>query len=308
MNLSMLRPMWIDSKGHGGFPTVRTAQAPLLSPSPVSPKTVPSPIYPVPHDGLIRKKDRAVSESLANRVKYAGLSSPNSPAPVQGRSPLVFKLEEASLQLAETVKSDGDISGLKSPTSGREGPELAETYRETRPRGENGSVRIPDAFIIARSLRRHSSPHPNTSTCEGEAWKLNGSHHRTLRAVIQPRAGKLFLIQCALDTIHEPCARTLVKDIGKSPQNARPSKTAHKLLPIIPKPSSNARRLSTGLRSPKTTPRSSDYEKSIRDPIAVPICENPLSPHALSLGYESFQELSYYNPTLQCANAKALSA
>jgi hypothetical protein len=277
MNLSMLPPLWMDSKGHEELPTVRTAQAPLLSPSPLSPKTVPSPIYPVPHDGLMRKKARAVRNSLANDAECAGLPNTSSPTSVQGRSPLVFKLEEeASLQLAETAKSDGHISDLKPPTASQVGPEVAETYREIRPRDENTTTRIPDAFIIARSLRRHTSPHTEGSTCEGESGKSKASDHRMLRAVIQPRAGKPVLIQCALDSIKELQATELVKDTAKSPQSASPPKTARKPLPILPKSLSNARRHSTGPPSPKATPRSSDYGKSIRDPIIVPICKGSL--------------------------------
>ncbi|KAI0392334.1 hypothetical protein F5Y17DRAFT_459928 [Xylariaceae sp. FL0594] len=253
-----LAPLWIDHRGRRvALPTVRTAHAALLSPSPQSPKTLPS---------LVRQTDRAViGDRVADDAPRASLPRASLPTPVKGPSPLVSELEKVSLQIADNAKPNTDASDPISPSTSQGGMGASATHVGNQYRERNGSATVPDTYIIARSLR----PLSDTSPTEGSFSQW--SDYKTLRAVVQPQAGKPILVQLTSDSPHGLQATMLAKDSLMSPESASPARHVRRPLPDLPRPSPHVRHPSTGLSSPKSSPRSSEFAKSIRDQIAVPI-------------------------------------
>ncbi|KAI3324733.1 hypothetical protein HD806DRAFT_53906 [Xylariaceae sp. AK1471] len=278
-----LAPLWTSYQNLGCLPTTtfRAAQAPLLSPSPMSPKTLPSPMYPTSHDGSMRNKDRALVDSLNHNIKSSGLSSPKSVSSIGGQSPLVSRLEEVSLQLTDTGKSNSHIRDLESPLASQENTGPAQVRHRLQPWEDFGNMKTANVFVIARSLRRHSSPQPEIprpALWQNDSSKSEVPDRLTLRAIIRPKAPgrQPFLIQRTLDVdeLRVTASPSTSKD---SHQSASPSKAVRKPLPVPSKWSSNSRRPSTGSsllqaeRASKMTSNSMNYEKLIRDPKTVPI-------------------------------------
>ncbi|KAI0096896.1 hypothetical protein GGR51DRAFT_488723 [Nemania sp. FL0031] len=266
-----LAPLWTnyESLGRPSATAFRAAQAPLLSPSPMSPGTLPKSMYPASLDGPARKKNRGLLD--IQKTSPSSISSPKPRFPIEGQSPLVSKLEK-SLQL---------VDAINSPSAAEEDLGEAQARRTFRPREEYGNRTTADAFVIARSIRRGNSP---TSTdglrpfWEADSSKSSLSRRLTLRAIIRPRAQgrNTFLIQRSLD-IDELRATTSTGPSDKSHQGTSPSRASRKPLPVPAKWSSSSRRLSTALSSPQAerfsrkTPHSPGYDKLIRDPKAIPI-------------------------------------
>ncbi|KAI0410109.1 hypothetical protein F4802DRAFT_14864 [Xylaria palmicola] len=271
-----LAPLWTNYEGLSRLPSTafRAAQAPLLSPSPMSPTTIPSPLYATPLDGLTRKRDRALMDSLGHKLSPSSVSSPKSltsATSAEGQSPLVSKLEEVSLHLT--------TSGSPTSAQGDSGEGLAR--REPGTRDASGSATIANAFVIARSIRRQNSPTTRASRpfWEEDSPSSKSPRRLTLRAIIRPKASgrQTFLIQRNLN-IEELQATASISASSKSHKNVSPSKAGRKPLPVPAKWSSSNRRLSNGLpalpqleRSSKIVSHSTDYEKLIRDPKTVPI-------------------------------------
>ncbi|KAI1809577.1 hypothetical protein GGS20DRAFT_274607 [Poronia punctata] len=279
-----LTPLWTDyQNSQSSLPTLRTAQTPLLSPSPLSPKTLPSPMYPISHEGLMQMEDRALVDSLTNSIKSTSLSSPKSARSPHGRSPLVSKLEEASRHLTRPLRTRARISKLKSPIVTIGGPGMTQSYGQGGSEGTHRDERNADAFVIARSLRRQSSSPAGNST-GAETPKPKRPDHLTLRAIIRPRAPgrQTFLIQRTLD-INELRAKASAQS-PETPQSASPAIAIRKPLPVLSKLASNAKQPGAGPQSPKTTSPTADYEKSIRDPKAVPITLDPVVTSLPGLG------------------------
>ncbi|KAI0457417.1 hypothetical protein F5B21DRAFT_93963 [Xylaria acuta] len=266
-----LAPLWTNYQlGRSPTTAFRAAQGPLLSPSPMSPGRLPSPMYSASSDGLARKKDRTLGSSRVHKVSSPSVSSPKLLASIEGQSPLVSKLEKVSLQL----------TALKPPliTQGDAGDN--QTHHKLRPREDYGNAATADAFIIARSIRRNGSPTTSTSHpfWEDESPKSKLPNRLTLRAIIRPKAPgrKTFLIQRNLD-IDELRAAALITSSEQSDKSASPSKTNRKPLPVPAKWSSNNRRPSAGLSSPQAErssnimSHSTDYDKLVRDSKTVPI-------------------------------------
>ncbi|KAJ8125914.1 hypothetical protein O1611_g7724 [Lasiodiplodia mahajangana] len=262
-----LAPLWTnyESLGRSSATAFRAAQAPLLSPSPMSPGTLPKPMYPASLDGSTRKKNRALLD--VHKTSPSTISSPRPLVPLEGQSPLVSKLEK-SLLLVDAISSPSATEGDSGEANAR---------HILRPREEYGNIATADAFVIARSIRRSNSP-----TADGlrPFWEMDSSKSRlsrrlTLRAIIRPRAQgrNTFLIQRNLD-IDELRATTSTGPSDKSHPGASPSKASRKPLPVLAKWSSNTRRPSASPqaeRFSRKTPHSPGYDKLIRDPKAVPI-------------------------------------
>ncbi|KAI0535790.1 hypothetical protein GGR58DRAFT_424130 [Xylaria digitata] len=270
-----LAPLWTSQQGLGKRPTAafRTAQGPLLSPSPVSAAIFPSPVYPPSFNDFMRKKDRALVNSLSHKISPSSVSSPMSLASIEGQSLLVSKLEKTSMQLADTETPDSPQSPLPQGNS-RE----AMQHRRFRPKEDYGNIRTADAFVVARSIRRNSNPATETSR---PFWE-NGSpeaklpRRLTLRAIVRPKAPgrQTFLIQRNFN-IDEIQAAASTSAPEKSHQSTSPS--SRKPLPVPAKWSSNSKRPNTGLSPSETEApskimsHSTDYERLIRDPKTVPI-------------------------------------
>ncbi|KAI1145573.1 hypothetical protein F4825DRAFT_240662 [Nemania diffusa] len=264
-----LAPLWTNYESFGRSSAVafRTAQGSLSSPSPLSPGSLPSSMYPT----STRRKSRALLDTPSHKISPSSISSPRPLVPIEGHSPLVSKLEEVSLQLVDAATSPSAAEGELGEAQAR---------RALLPREEYGNMATADAFVIARSIRRHDSPKAETSPVfwEREPPKAKPAHRLTLRAIIRPRAlGRhTFLIQRNLD-IDELRATALAGASDKSQQNVSPSKANRRPLPVPAKWSSNSRRPSAGLSSPqaerfsKKMPNSLGYDKLIRDAKTVPV-------------------------------------
>ncbi|KAI1420162.1 hypothetical protein F5Y12DRAFT_151637 [Xylaria sp. FL1777] len=271
-----LAPLWTSyqSLGKGSTTAFRTAQAPLLSPSPMSAASLPSPMYPTSFDKLMRKKDRALLDSLNPKVSPSGVSSPKSLASIEGQSLLVSKLERASMQLIDAGKSKPP----KSPLAAQGNLQKVKKNHEFRPQEDYGNIRTADAFVIARSIRRNSNPGDSRPFWEGESPQPKVPYRLTLRAIIRPKAPgrQTFLIQRNLD-IDELRATASASTPEKAHQTASPSRASRKPLPVPAKWSSNSRRPSTAVspsqaeRPSKIMSHSTDYDKLIRDSKTVPI-------------------------------------
>ncbi|KAI1496369.1 hypothetical protein F5X99DRAFT_422187 [Biscogniauxia marginata] len=127
---------------------LRAAQSPLLSPSPISPKSLPSPMYPASYDGSLRKQDRALVNSLNQRTWQPSPTSPASLTSPEERSPLVVKLEKISLLPPINFEMRDGLTACPPP--------------ETSPRGEyqqnpEGSKPITICGPLATRTRRSSS-------------------------------------------------------------------------------------------------------------------------------------------------------
>ncbi|KAI0910360.1 hypothetical protein F4823DRAFT_374142 [Ustulina deusta] len=273
-----LAPLWTSYQGLGKRPTTafRAAQGPLLSPSPMSAASLPSPMYPTSFDKLMRKKDRALLDSLSHKISPLSATSPKSLASIDGQSPLVSKLEQASMQLADA----GQSQSPKFPRAARGNLRGAKECHKSRPQGDYGNTGTADAFVIARSIRRNSNPAAEDSRpfWEGESQKPKAPHRLILRAIIRPKTPgrQSFLIQRNLN-VDELRATASASAAETACQNTSPSRASRKPLPVPAKWSSNSKRASTGLspsqaeRSSKTMSHSTDYDKLIRDPKTVPI-------------------------------------
>ncbi|KAJ3562623.1 hypothetical protein NPX13_g8497 [Xylaria arbuscula] len=259
-----LAPLWTGPQSLGQPPAAafRAAQAPLLSPSPLS----------------MRKKDRALLDSLSNKISPSSVSDLKPLASVEGISPLVSKLEHASIELTNNEKSPS-----KSPEPAQSSSGEAKKRRDSRLHEEYGNIKTADAFIIARSIRRdrNSTSKESLPFWEDGLSTANSPRRLTLRAIIRPKAPgrQSFLIQRSLD-IDELRATTSTSNAEKGLSDVSPLKASRKPLPVPTKWSSN--RKSQGIAilpsqarlSAKTTPRSNDYAKLIHDSKTVPIHTN----------------------------------
>lgn len=271
-----LAPLWTNHESFRRLSTTafRTAQGPLLSPSPVSPRGLPSPMRPSSSEGFAQKNYRASAANHA--IIPSTVSSPRPFVSTGGQSPLVSKLEEASLRLADAGTTD---SSMPSPHTER-GVRAIRARHSLRTSEDHGSVSTPDAFIVARSIRRR-----NDSTTEAPRpfWKSVSlgsklSNRLTLRAVVRPKAPgrQTFLIQRNLN-IDELRVIASIRSSSKPDRSTWPCQGGRKPLPVPAKWSSNDRRPSTRLSSPETerpsrrTSLSTAYDKLIRDPKTVPI-------------------------------------
>ncbi|KAI0201535.1 hypothetical protein F4808DRAFT_103730 [Astrocystis sublimbata] len=262
-----LAPIWTSYK-IGERPSTatafRAAHAPLLSPSPVSPTRLPSPMYLPTSDNIARKKDKTLGDSRVRKATRSGLSSPRLHTSIEGQSPLVHKLEKVSLQLAS----------LRSPVAVR--------GDRFRPVEDFDNAATADAFIFPRSIiRNEGSPiSPSRPFWEDHSpgTKLT-NHHLTLRAVIQPKAPwkPMFAIQRTydLDEVRTSVPMTPPYHLEKT---SSPTRASRKPLPV-PAKWSNSRRPSAALPSPivdrsekvSSHAAAAAYDKVLRDPKTVPI-------------------------------------
>ncbi|KAI0473897.1 hypothetical protein GGR56DRAFT_554511 [Xylariaceae sp. FL0804] len=225
-----LAPLWTEThhRPHAA-PRIalRTAQSPMTSPSPMSPKLLPSPMYPAySQDGSLRRQDRALITSLdQNNV---GLSSPRTSARTSGsQSPLVSRLEKISIMppsplfdMQHGLPSPREDADLAPPTPATPAIPLAQRRSPIEPQDQlrawasfhYNNAKTADAFVIARSLRRQSlssipapaaprlSPQDAASESPQTAPLPQApapSTNLTVRAVIRPRAPErqTFLVQ-----------------------------------------------------------------------------------------------------------------
>ncbi|KAK5631678.1 hypothetical protein RRF57_007392 [Xylaria bambusicola] len=273
-----LAPLWTNSKGLRQQPTAafRAAQGPLLSPSPMSAATLASLMYPTSFDRTLRKKDRALLDSLDHKISPSSASSPKSLASNEGQSPLVSKLEHASIQLTNDRETQSpkfleDVQGRLREA--KESPEF-------RAQGDYGNIRTADVFVIARSIRRNSNPATEDSglSSETESSKTKAPHRLMLRAIVRPKipGRQTFLIQRNLDIdgLRATASASITKKVLA---NSSPFKASRKPLPVPANwpPNSKHRRTALSPSHAEThlgiASHSSDYDKLIRDPKTVPI-------------------------------------
>lgn len=191
-----LEPLWTNYRSHRAVSKTAYLPAPLntgLSPSPLSPRSLPSPspVHPASYDGSMQRQDRALVNSLDQRAKHVISTAPLTPINENSPSPLVARLEKISIlppmstihtpaspnlsprrdsyhalersRLASLpgtpIRSPSYYStGGLSPVSSRKNS--AGDFREQlRTWGHvyYGNAKTADAFIIARSLRRPNS-------------------------------------------------------------------------------------------------------------------------------------------------------
>ncbi|KAI1314278.1 hypothetical protein F5Y03DRAFT_389753 [Xylaria venustula] len=273
-----LAPLWTNHQSTSRRPSTafRAAQGPLLSPSPMSAASLPSPMYPTSFERLMRKKDKALIDSLSQKVSPSSATSPKSFVSVGGQSPLVSKLEQASAHLIDAEK----CLSPQSPSAAQGSLREIKENHEVRPQEDYGNIRTADAFVVARSIRRNNNSAGEGSRpyWEGEPTKSKMSSRLTLRAIIRPKAPgrQAFLIQRNLD-IDQLRATASAKSRETSHQIVSPSRASRKPLPVPAKWSSNSRRPSTGVspsqaeRPSKITSHATDHDKLIRDPKTIPI-------------------------------------
>ncbi|CAJ2500685.1 Uu.00g035380.m01.CDS01 [Anthostomella pinea] len=331
-----LEPIWTTYHNLDGMPKTafRPNQSPMLSPSPMSPKTLPSPMYPSSYDGSMRRQqDRALVNSLDQTNRLPSLSSPITLATIEEQSPLVSRLEKISIlpPIDFSMKH-----GLPTPASPELSPprELPRTPEVARPapirgllelsaHGSNhpaaghyvpispvspptprkdstvqprdqlqkwghvnyGNAKTADAFVIARSLRRHSNTmteasHFTSSQSTFQSPKLRAPNRLTVRAIIRPRAveRQAFLIQRNFDidqlraTVPDPPTPQSARSTSSSEAYPSPSALAIRSSPLLGslmrRPSS-AR--SASVLSSRDLRSAHDHESLIRDAKAVPI-------------------------------------
>lgn len=237
-----LEPLWTNYRSHGGLPNTVFRPIPInasLTPSPLSPKSLPgpSPVHPVSYDKSMRKQDRALVDSFDQRTRHVVNSAPLTPINEHSPSPLVARLERISIlppmsnshglltpaspglsrrSSLEPLNRSGSISEISgsqdrisnyhyrdlSPVPPRRNS-TSEVHDQLRSWGHiyYGNAKTADAFIIARSLRRRSSD----SSTKSESIKATASapmkNRLTIRAIVRPRAldRPSFLIQRDLD-------------------------------------------------------------------------------------------------------------
>ncbi|KAI2619013.1 hypothetical protein GGS26DRAFT_573826 [Hypomontagnella submonticulosa] len=193
-----LEPIWTNYQTFGGMTKTTLRPTPIntaLSPSPVSPKSLPcpSPIHPASYDGSMRRQDRALVNSFDQKPRPA---VPLTPIDEYSPSPLVARLEKISIlppmsmayglpsPASPNFSAQGDIrersgsivtlpdalsesqsrspgyytaNGNLTPVSPRRTSAL-EYQEQLRAWGHvyYGNTKTADAFIIARSLRRRN--------------------------------------------------------------------------------------------------------------------------------------------------------
>ncbi|KAI0895346.1 hypothetical protein F4806DRAFT_468966 [Annulohypoxylon nitens] len=258
-----LEPLWTNYRSHGGLPNTVFRPIPInasLTPSPLSPKSLPgpSPVHPVSYDKSMRKQDRALVDSFDQRTRHVVNSAPLTPINEHSPSPLVARLERISIlppmsnphglltpaspglsrrSSLEPLNRSGSISEISgsqdrisnyhyrdlSPVPPRRNS-TSEVHNQLRSWGHiyYGNAKTADAFIVARSLRRPSSD----SSTKPESIKATASapmkNRLTIRAIVRPRAldRPSFLIQRNLD-IDE--LRATVPDPPPSQANGSPN-------------------------------------------------------------------------------------
>ncbi|GAP88137.1 putative DET1- and DDB1-associated protein 1 [Rosellinia necatrix] len=273
-----LAPLWTGYQALSSLPgtAFRAAHGPLLSPSPLSSSSLPSAVSHASYDGLMRKKDQSPAAGPPRKANSSSVPNTRPLIPTDGQSPLVSKLEKATLQLADA----GKPSPLKSPSAGRGDLGGSQIRHKLQPRDDYGNSATADAFVIARSIRRPSSP---AAEDPRPFWEDKSPNSKlpgrfTLRAVIRPKTAtrQTFLIQRNLD-ISELRVAALEMSQGGSYRHVSPSPASRTPLPVPAKWSSADRRPSTALpsrrteRSPKSVARPTDYDKLTHDPKTVPI-------------------------------------
>ncbi|RYP54494.1 hypothetical protein DL768_000696 [Monosporascus sp. mg162] len=218
----------------------------------MSPRTLPSPMYPRPYDGSMWSQERAMVDSLNQRSRHPSLANPMSVMPIDEHSPLAARPGKAAILPPINAERR-----LPSPAS----PGL------TPPR--ELVAQIPEQYRPAANRQ------PGTSPLLGR---------QTVRAVVRPRAleRQPFLIQRTFDmgelraTIPDLPARSEgavasspTIGSGSSPGQVRASAPQHH-----PQPMSSPRRRSSSIKSGAllSTPSGPlDPEGLMRDAKAVPI-------------------------------------
>ncbi|KAI1326980.1 hypothetical protein F5Y16DRAFT_217742 [Xylariaceae sp. FL0255] len=214
--------------------------------------------------------DRHRLQDMAIRAAQAPLTSPSPIFPTispDSQSPLVSRLEKTSLSSTNrSPTSDEDTGIVRLP--------LTASYNQT-------SLRAPDAFVIARSIRRSSIPSASASgDCEGSPREAKSPDRLTLRAVVRPKQSErhTFMIQRTLDVdelraatkkVSIPVIKPPRKPLpGLSSRRASLSSSCHAHAHGV----SNSFPTSPGSISDQAQHESvTEYEKVIRDPKAVPI-------------------------------------
>jgi hypothetical protein len=279
-----LGPIWTNYRDMP-TPALLSATSPQGL-SPMTPNSLPSPMYPSSHDGYMRRHEQAMVDSFDVRPRRSSPVSPVPLRPIDEEPPLVQRLERISIlpsintqkalptlpcprstpspqQRREYVERSRVLAfhhGLPSPPSPRDisprqtqeymlrshsvlihsdlledpkrkrkiditleaqnlappppplrGHPAADLRDQLRIWGHiyYGNAKTADAFIIARSLRRHSSTSLEMET-PGDSKR--SPSRLTVRAIVRPRAGERqsFLIQRNFDmnalrkTISEP--------------------------------------------------------------------------------------------------------
>ncbi|KAI2467087.1 hypothetical protein F4781DRAFT_403486 [Annulohypoxylon bovei var. microspora] len=197
-----LEPLWTNYRNHGGLPNTIFRPTPInasLSPSPLSPKSLPgpSPVHPASYDKSMRKQDRALVDSFDQRTRHVVNSAPLTPIDEYSPSPLVARLEKISILPPMSIshglptpaspslpprvdslgalersasissmpgsqdRSPGYYTRKVSPVSPRRNSVLG-LHDQLRTWGHvyYGNAKTADAFVIARSLRRRNSNSP----------------------------------------------------------------------------------------------------------------------------------------------------
>ncbi|KAI1261379.1 hypothetical protein F5Y18DRAFT_202990 [Xylariaceae sp. FL1019] len=280
-----LEPLW--TRGHSTKAShTRYSPSAQLSASPISPGCLPSPLYPQFKDGMaMKERDQSLVRSLCHHAP--SLSSPTSLLPqleqfsilppmnaTQADSPLSPELPElsspgSSSASSETSDTDGSYydagktkhTNDKFSTIGRRttlpAPKTANPTRNQHV----ASQPSPDAYIIARSLRR-------PSTAPGSSPVARSPTQTTLRAVIRPKdpTKPVFLIQRTLDL---NSLKSTSRQIASSPS----SPTKRRPLPVLPR-----RGKAKAARAPRSVPATptsaagdKEYQSLIRDAKAVPV-------------------------------------
>ncbi|KAI0383571.1 hypothetical protein F5Y04DRAFT_287287 [Hypomontagnella monticulosa] len=211
-----LEPIWTNHHSFSG--TSKTAYRPapvntILSPPPVSPKSLPcpSPVHPASYDGSMRRQDRALVNSFDQKPRPA---VPLTPIDEYSPSPLVARLEKISIlppmsmayglpsPASPNFSHQGDSQGVRersgsivtlpdplldrrpsyyttdghlSPVSPRRNSAL-ELQEQLRAWGHvyYGNTKTADAFVIARTLRRRNS-NPATDGTRPKSLQVPGA-------------------------------------------------------------------------------------------------------------------------------------
>ncbi|KAI0144595.1 hypothetical protein GGR57DRAFT_507467 [Xylariaceae sp. FL1272] len=280
-----LEPLWTR-----GRPTraahPRYSPSAHLSASPVSPGCLPSPLYPQFKDGMeVKERDHSSVRPLCHPPP-SSLASPTS---------LVPKFEQFSiLHPTSTAQADDppspelpELPELSSPGSSTSGSEVSDAdnphyHADNREHTTTKSSTLgrpaptlpnltqiqygtsqpsPDAYIIARSLRRPSTS-PDASPVSPSPMRI------TLRAVIRPRdpSKPVFLVQRTLDLDSLKSTSRQIVTSPSSPTRRRP-------LPVLPK-----RGTAKAGRTPRPVPATpisgladKQYHNLVRDAKAVPV-------------------------------------
>ncbi|OTB01241.1 hypothetical protein M426DRAFT_323638 [Hypoxylon sp. CI-4A] len=116
-----LEPIWTNYRSAGSMTKTVFRPTPIhasLSPSPLSPKSLPSPspIHPASYDGSMRRQDRALVNSLDQRSRHVMNTVPLTPIDEYSPSPLVARLEKISI--LPPLSMTHSLSAPDSPDSG----------------------------------------------------------------------------------------------------------------------------------------------------------------------------------------------